>query len=180
MALLIKPRWGSVPHATTRRTHNEEYTTMYWGAFGRKRKTNKIFKKEKYWQKMFSCIAGPLKHVLSSFPSVHCWKYWGSDIVLLLFNDFITNYSLQWVVSGVTCACPCPWPCQAQFRKPGPVSVRSHEEVSGVLHEFEGNLIKGHFQRFGHGLKKKYKTPVLAAQRRHSHPWVWRSRNLEG
>ena len=38
MALLIKPRWGSVPHATTRRTHNEEYTTMYLGALGRKRK----------------------------------------------------------------------------------------------------------------------------------------------
>ena len=26
------------PHATTRRTHNEEYTTMYWRALGRKRK----------------------------------------------------------------------------------------------------------------------------------------------
>ena len=24
--------------ATTRRTYNEEYTTMYWGALGRKRK----------------------------------------------------------------------------------------------------------------------------------------------
>ena len=30
------------PHATTRRTHNEEYTTMYRGALGRK-----IFKKKK-------------------------------------------------------------------------------------------------------------------------------------
>ena len=38
MAVLIKPRWGSVPHATTRRTHNEEYSTMYCGALGRKRK----------------------------------------------------------------------------------------------------------------------------------------------
>src|SRR3712207_7249434 len=28
----------SVPHATTRRTHNEEYTTMYRGTLGRKRK----------------------------------------------------------------------------------------------------------------------------------------------
>ena len=27
-----------IPHATTRKTHNEEYTTMYWGALGRKRK----------------------------------------------------------------------------------------------------------------------------------------------
>ena len=26
------------PHTTTRRTHNEEYTTMYRGALGRKRK----------------------------------------------------------------------------------------------------------------------------------------------
>ena len=26
------------PDATTRRTHNEEYTTIYWGALGRKRK----------------------------------------------------------------------------------------------------------------------------------------------
>ena len=32
-----------VAHATTRRTHNEEYTTMYRGALGRKRKKNKIF-----------------------------------------------------------------------------------------------------------------------------------------
>ena len=46
MALLIKPRWGSVPHATTRRTHNAEYTTMYRGALGRKRKKNKIFEKK--------------------------------------------------------------------------------------------------------------------------------------
>ena len=38
MTLLVKPRWGSVPHATTSRTHNKEYTTMYWGALGRKRK----------------------------------------------------------------------------------------------------------------------------------------------
>ena len=38
MALFIKPCWGSVPHATTRRTHNEECTTMYWGALGTKRK----------------------------------------------------------------------------------------------------------------------------------------------
>ena len=29
---------GGVPRATTRRTHNEEYTTMYQGALGRKRK----------------------------------------------------------------------------------------------------------------------------------------------
>ena len=46
MALLVKPRWGSVPHATAGRTHGEEYTTVYWGALGRKRK-NKIFKKKK-------------------------------------------------------------------------------------------------------------------------------------
>ena len=26
------------PHATTRRTHNEEYTAMYWGALRRKGK----------------------------------------------------------------------------------------------------------------------------------------------
>ena len=45
MALLTKPRWGSIPHATTRRTHNKEYTTMYWGGLGRK---NKIFKKKSY------------------------------------------------------------------------------------------------------------------------------------
>ena len=38
MILLIKPHWGSVPHATTRRTYNKEYTTVYWGALGRKRK----------------------------------------------------------------------------------------------------------------------------------------------
>ena len=47
MALLIKPRRGSVPHATTRRTHNEEYTTLYWGALGRKRKKIKSLKKKK-------------------------------------------------------------------------------------------------------------------------------------
>ena len=47
VALLIKPRWGSVPHATTRRTHNEEYTTMYQGALGRKRKKIKSLKKKK-------------------------------------------------------------------------------------------------------------------------------------
>ena len=41
VAPLIKPCWGSIPHATTRRTHNWKYTTMYWG---RKRK-NKILKK---------------------------------------------------------------------------------------------------------------------------------------
>ena len=52
MALLIKPRWGSVPHATTRRTHNEEYTTMYWGALGRKRKKNKILKKKITFQQV--------------------------------------------------------------------------------------------------------------------------------
>ena len=47
MALPIKPRWGSVPHATTRMTHNKEYTTMYWGRFGEKKEKNKIFKKKK-------------------------------------------------------------------------------------------------------------------------------------
>ena len=44
-APLIKPGWGSVPHATTRRTHNWKYTTMYRGDLGRKRK-NKIFGKK--------------------------------------------------------------------------------------------------------------------------------------
>ena len=33
------------PTCHTGRTHNEEYTTMYWGALGRKRKKNKISKK---------------------------------------------------------------------------------------------------------------------------------------
>ena len=46
MALLIGPRWGGVPHATARRTHNGEYTTMYWGALGRKRKKRKSKKKK--------------------------------------------------------------------------------------------------------------------------------------
>ena len=47
MALFIEPRWGGVPHATTRGTHNKEYATMYQGALGRKRKKNKILKKKK-------------------------------------------------------------------------------------------------------------------------------------
>ena len=46
MAPLIQPCWGSIPRATARRTHNWEYTAMYWGALGRKRK-NKILKKKR-------------------------------------------------------------------------------------------------------------------------------------
>ena len=38
---------GQRPHATTRRTHNEEYATMYQGALGRKRKKIKSLKKKK-------------------------------------------------------------------------------------------------------------------------------------
>ena len=38
MALLIRPRWGSVPRATAGRSHNKEYTAMYGGPLGRKRK----------------------------------------------------------------------------------------------------------------------------------------------
>ena len=38
MAPLIRPCWGGVQHATTRRTHNEEYTTMYRGLWGEKGK----------------------------------------------------------------------------------------------------------------------------------------------
>ena len=43
MASLIKPHWGSVPHATTRRTHKKKktYTTMYWGAWGEKKQEKK-------------------------------------------------------------------------------------------------------------------------------------------
>ena len=37
---------GRRPTSTARRTHNEEYTTMYWGALGRKSKKNKILKKK--------------------------------------------------------------------------------------------------------------------------------------
>ena len=44
-ALLIKPCWGSIPHATTRRTQLK-YTTMYRAAFGRKRKIKIFFKKK--------------------------------------------------------------------------------------------------------------------------------------
>ena len=36
MALLIKSRWGGIPHATTGRTHNEEYTTVCWEVLGTK------------------------------------------------------------------------------------------------------------------------------------------------
>ena len=46
MALFIGPRWGGVPRAAARRTHNEEYTTMYGGLWGEKGK-NKILKKKK-------------------------------------------------------------------------------------------------------------------------------------
>ena len=46
IALLVTPHWGSVPHATTRRTHSNEYTTMYQGALGRKRKRIKPLKKK--------------------------------------------------------------------------------------------------------------------------------------
>ena len=49
LAPLIRPCWGGVPHATTRRTHNIEYTTMYWGALGRKRRRRK-----KDWQRMWA------------------------------------------------------------------------------------------------------------------------------
>ena len=31
VASLTRPHWGGVPSATTRRTHNWKYTTMYWG-----------------------------------------------------------------------------------------------------------------------------------------------------
>ena len=47
MALLVRPRWGSVPHAATRGTHNKEYTTTYRRALGRKRKKIKSLKKKK-------------------------------------------------------------------------------------------------------------------------------------
>ena len=47
MASLVRPCWGSVPHATTGRTYNQKYTTMYQGALGRKRK-NKIFEKTSF------------------------------------------------------------------------------------------------------------------------------------
>ena len=44
MALLIRPHWGSIPHATTRSPHSKECTAMYWGALGRKRKKIKSLK----------------------------------------------------------------------------------------------------------------------------------------
>ena len=79
MALLIKPRWGSVPHATTRRTHHKEYTTMYRGALGRKRKKIKSLKKKKechqlVW-KWISCFSltpkSSIIYLLSSIISAY-------------------------------------------------------------------------------------------------------------
>ena len=40
MTLLIRPCWGSVPHSTTRGP-TTRYTTMYWGALGRRRRKKK-------------------------------------------------------------------------------------------------------------------------------------------
>ena len=45
MALFVRPRWGGVPHATTRRTHNWKYTTMCPGGFGKKKGKTTSFKK---------------------------------------------------------------------------------------------------------------------------------------
>ena len=56
MALLIKPCWGSIPYATTRRTHNWKYTTMYQGAIGEKKGKVKSLKKKKIPKQV--CSAG--------------------------------------------------------------------------------------------------------------------------
>ena len=47
-ALLFRPHWGSVPHATAGRTHNWNIQLCTWGLWGREGKIkNKIFKKNK-------------------------------------------------------------------------------------------------------------------------------------
>ena len=46
MALLVRPYWGSIPHATTRRTHNQKCITMYRGGLGEKGKIKSLNKQK--------------------------------------------------------------------------------------------------------------------------------------
>ena len=134
MALLIKPRWGSVPHVTTRRTHNEEYTTMYPGGFGEKKEKNKIFKKKKFWGYFLHAKVSRLNHMgyaiyRDFMVFAIAWNYpWGAETqlyklpqleLLALAIMLLRKPSMCWdckgavpreakADSGIPPACQCP------------------------------------------------------------------------
>ena len=79
MAPLIKPRWGGVPHATTGRTHSWEYTTMYQGALGRKRKKIKSLKRKKTYRLKTTALSEKNDSLM-----VEEWQVWGKCLGVLL------------------------------------------------------------------------------------------------